>query len=197
MSNQFTNPVVRRFVRRFARQIAYSLAVLILIIPVIIQGSLHKAQATALTVTNLNDSGAGSLRQTITSAAAGDTISFNAGLSGTLTLTSGELTITKTLTINGPGVALLTLSGNGTQRIFTVNYGVTLTLSHLTLANASVSGNGGAINGINTAVINVYDSAFTNNVVTPAATFDNGGGGIFSQGGFVNVVRHGVYEQHF
>ena len=45
-----------------------------------------------LTVTNLNDSGAGSLRQAVFDAntlAGSDTIDFTAGLSGTIVLTSG------------------------------------------------------------------------------------------------------------
>ena len=61
-------------------------------------------------VTNLNDSGPGSLRQAILSAnansPAADTINFQAGLTGTITLTSGELAITDSVTINGPGLSV-------------------------------------------------------------------------------------------
>ena len=49
------------------------------------------ADAAAFNVTNLNDSGAGSLRQAIAdanSAGGADVITFQAGLSGTITLTS-------------------------------------------------------------------------------------------------------------
>ena len=55
-----------------------------------------------ITVTNLHDSGAGSLRSALSNAISGDTITFAQNLAGgTLILTSGELDITKNLTING------------------------------------------------------------------------------------------------
>jgi hypothetical protein len=66
-------------------------------------------------VTNLNDSGPGSLRDAIALANSGDVIVF--GVTGTITLTSGELQITKDLTINGPGPSLLAISGNLAGRV--------------------------------------------------------------------------------
>jgi hypothetical protein len=72
-------------------------------------------------VTNLLDSGPGSLRYEIQLANANpgaDTINFKKGLTGTITLTSGELDITDSLTINGPGTNKLSASGGGTSRVF-------------------------------------------------------------------------------
>jgi hypothetical protein len=85
------------------------------------------AQAATLTVTNTNDSGAGSLRHAVSTAASGDTIVFdlpitdaghNAG-SWTIRLLScggddlvwdgGAIVIDKKLTITGPGADILTL----------------------------------------------------------------------------------------
>ena len=60
-------------------------------------------------VTNLNDAGPGSLRQAILDANATvglpDTIIFQAGLTGTITLAS-QLPITDGVTITGPGAAV-------------------------------------------------------------------------------------------
>jgi hypothetical protein len=64
-------------------------------------GALGAARADTLTVVNLDDSGPGSLRQAIADATPGDTIDF--AVTGTITLTSGELVITNDLTISGPG----------------------------------------------------------------------------------------------
>ena len=68
---------------------------------------------STFTVTNLLDSGPGSLRAAVTAANANpgaDSIDF--APTGTIALTSGELDITDGLTINGPGASALTVSGN-------------------------------------------------------------------------------------
>ena len=90
------------------------------------------AHAATVTVTNTNDSGAGSLRQAVTDAAAtGDTINFNLTYPATITLTSAEITLDKDLTISGPGAKSLTISGNNARRIFTVSAGKNVTITGL------------------------------------------------------------------
>src|SRR5712664_313609 len=57
---------------------------------------------STFTVTNLNDGGAGSLRQAVLDANAhggADQIAFATGLRGTITLTTGQLSITDSVTI--------------------------------------------------------------------------------------------------
>ena len=67
--------------------------------------ALGAPQAAAIEVTNTNDSGAGSLRQALIDAQPDDTITFASGLTGQITLASGQLVIDKSLTITGPGQA--------------------------------------------------------------------------------------------
>src|SRR5262249_33413289 len=78
------------------------------------------------TVLNLADSGPGSLRQAVLDANAHpgpDTIRFAHGLHGIITLTSGELAITHSLDIEGPGAHQLTVSGNHASRVFDISSG--------------------------------------------------------------------------
>lgn len=78
--------------------------------------------AATYTVTNLDDSGPGSLRQAVLDANANPTtphtIEFQSGLTGTIALTSGLIEITSQVTINGPGADHLAVSGNQASRIF-------------------------------------------------------------------------------
>ncbi len=72
------------------------------------------AHATTIVVTNTNDSGSGSLRNALSIANDGDTIDAT-GVSGTITLTSGELQVTHNVTINGPGAATLAVNASPFQ----------------------------------------------------------------------------------
>ena len=99
------------------------------------------AAATA-TVTNTNDSGPGSLRQTIVDAASGDTITFDNSLSGQTIVLSTTLTLDKDLTIDGTMLSTpITLSGNQSVLVLLVKTGVTASLRHFIVAN----GNRGAL----------------------------------------------------
>lgn len=99
-------------------------------------------------VTTIADAGPGSLRNAVAAALPGATITFDPSLAGsTITLTSGEIAIDKTLAIQGPGADQLIISGTGTSRIFDVTDGTaTLSISGVTLANGNATvGRGGAI----------------------------------------------------
>ena len=92
--------------------------------------SSSAASVATFTVTNINDTGAGSLRQAIATAASGDTINFDASLNGqTITLTSGELGINKNLTITGPGA--------NTHRVLVMATPSTTSLSLLTASRCN------------------------------------------------------------
>ena len=68
----------------------------------------------AVTVTNLNDSGDGSLRAAVAATPPGGVVDFAPGLTGTITLTS-KIDVNG-LTISGPGASVLRISGGHTTR---------------------------------------------------------------------------------
>ncbi|MBS1792684.1 MAG: carboxypeptidase regulatory-like domain-containing protein [Acidobacteria bacterium] len=136
--------------------------------------------AAVITVTNTNDSGPGSLRNAVAAAAvSGDTIDFNlAGCPCTITLTGGQITLGKALTISGPGRELLTISGNNASRVFTVSTGGNpnpVTIGDLTIANGRANAEGGAV--LNTSILILNNTAVRNSTTTFIA-----GGGIASFG---------------
>jgi hypothetical protein len=130
------------------------------------------------TVTNLNDAGGGSLRDAIAITPAGGMVDFQAGLSGTITLTSGALDIASNLTIMGRGTNLLTVSGNETSQVFVIEESATVAISGLTIANGSGL-NGGGIQ--NAGTLNLTASIVSGN--TALNTFEGAaGGGIYNTG---------------
>src|SRR6266481_8961339 len=95
-----------------------------------------------INVTSTADSGAGTLRAALASAADGDTIDAS-GVTGTILLTSGELLVTNSVTILGPGPANLAVNGNAAGRVFHVGSGTVVTIAGLTITNGKASGGGG------------------------------------------------------
>ncbi len=136
---------------------------------------------STLTVLNTADSGPGSLRAEIAGARGGDTIAFAPSLTGqTITLTSDELAIAKSLKIQGPGAGQLTISGGGSWRVFEVDGANTnVTLSGLTITQGDgVAGTiddneGGGV--LNFGNLTISNSTLSGNW----ATF---GGGIYNAG---------------
>src|SRR5262249_57460685 len=89
-----------------------------------------------LTGRNALDRGAGSLRGAVAAANANpgpDAIAF--AVTGSIALTSGQLDLTDSVTINGPGASALTVSGNHASRVFAIAGNPTVTIASLTVAN--------------------------------------------------------------
>src|SRR5262245_6495853 len=130
--------------------------------------------AATITVSNTADSGSGSLRAALASAAIGDMIDAT-GVSGKILLTSSTLTVTNSVTILGPGANLLAVDGNNSNLVFYIS-GVTVTISGLTITNGWVpqlGPAGGIVNGGGNLTV-------SNCVISGNSGFF--GGGIFNQG---------------
>lgn len=89
-----------------------------------------------------------SLREVIARVESGATVSFDGSLSGqTIALTSGQLTLDKSLTIDASGLADgITISGDNSSRVFEVTSDEDVTLRHLTIADGSASSSAGILN---------------------------------------------------
>lgn len=165
--------------------------------------------AATFTVTNVSDSGPGSLRQAIldANAAAGDDlIDFDPSVFNTpqmITLTSGELAVRSNgnITINGPGAALLSVSGNNQSRIFGL-YGtpasLTATISNLTIRDGFTNDGGGGISindgtGSNALVtLNLNNAIITNNQAGSGTT----GGGIEVQADGALNISNSIFRNN-
>jgi hypothetical protein len=103
-------------------------------------------RAATLTVTNCNDSGAGSLRRAVSNALSGDTIDMTALTCNRILMGSGWITVAQDdLTLVGRGRFELTLDGNDTVRIFRHTGAGTLRIERMSLANGRYRGRGGCI----------------------------------------------------
>ena len=154
------------------------------------------------TVTNKNDSGAGSLRQAVINSNdrnGADRIIFDSSLSGsTISLTSGRIEIYDDLTIEGLGAENLTIDAGGNSQVFRTVGGfdgliggpgptTDITIKGLTITGGFSSSDGGAI---------IADDSFTSrlnltiedSVITGNRAIRNGGG-IFADKSMFNPIN--------
>lgn len=135
------------------------------------------AEAATFNVTNLDDNGAGSLRQAIVdanNAAGADVVTFQAGLTGTITLTSGQLYLADSVDIQGPGPAALTVSGNNASRVFYV-YSSDALLD-VTISGLTITGGNNIVAG---GIVNLGENLILDDVVVTGNTAAFGGGVAF------------------
>ena len=169
---------------------------------------LDFAPADTFTVTNTQDTGAGSFREALLAAngnAGPDQITFSV----TGVITSQLPSITDDVTITGPGASNLTVSGgtaitaekivqisnltfdNGqapaSANARIINHGI-LTVSHCVFSNnATFNGFGGAI--FNDGNLVLIDTTFSSNKVTSGGGSGAFGGAVYSAAGSVTVMR--------
>jgi uncharacterized repeat protein (TIGR02543 family) len=147
-----------------------------------------QGDATALVVTNLNDSGPGSLRQIISDAAVGDTIVFDPSLSGGTIFLESSLTLSKDVVIDGTSLEIsITISGDTTNdgtgdvRVFYINTGTIGELRSIIVSMGRILGGSGA--GIyNAGQLILSNCTISDNKVTGTDTGTHSGGGIGNSG---------------
>src|SRR5258706_7021024 len=177
----------------------------------LIAGTACVSMATTFTVSNTNDSGAGSLRQAILDANVNnenDVIDFDSvafSTAQTITLSSGQLSIgpdessgtQKSLAITGPGANILTISGNHQSRVISVESRAKATISgvNITAGNgvggADYFGSGGAIL-VKNGSLNIEENTLIlkDSILSGNESLTNGGGGIeaFSTTTIINTT---------
>jgi len=150
------------------------------------------AEAATFTVSNLSDSGAGSLRQAILDAngtPGADQVTFGSSLSGQITLASQLPNITDPLDVAGPGADRLTVSGNFNSRIFYIYptvHGTPVTISGLTLTAGKASSSD-PVGGRGGAIFSKYAKLTVDRAVISNSTADSSGGGIESANASLTV----------
>ncbi|HSU52918.1 MAG TPA: hypothetical protein VLT36_02525 [Candidatus Dormibacteraeota bacterium] len=174
----------------------YSKSCAFLALTLTLAAAAPQAFSVSLTVTNLADSGAGTLRDRLAAALPGDTIQI--GLSGTITLNS-ELVLFKSLRINGPTANSLRISGNNHSRVFNITSG-SAQIYNLTIADGRIAGttgpaglngenvSGGGIRVANGATLDLGNCILTNNLDLggqggPASLSGPAGNGGYGYGG--------------
>jgi hypothetical protein len=151
-----------------------------------------------LVVTNSNNGGAGSLRQTISSANPGDTIVFDPSVRGVIVLDTpgspglgGELLIDKDLLINGPGANVLRIrqERNTEDRVFHISAG------HVSISGLSISGGDDTSSNFGGGGV-LIDSGATlslgNCMITGNTSSNSGGAGGIQNFGTLNLSNSAV-----
>ncbi len=140
-----------------------------------------------------------SLREAIAAAASGDTIVFSDlfNTPQTITLIKGQIEITESLTITGPGSGLLSISGNNAGRIFLVQVSgrvVALSGMHLRNARNITSSSGGAI-AIANGSLTLTELVFRDNYVRfDGSTIIGAGSAIFAFQSNVVISNFSFYN---
>ncbi|MCP4305376.1 MAG: family 16 glycosylhydrolase [bacterium] len=149
---------------------------------------------TDLVVTNLDDSGPGSLREALSLIADDGAITFDPGLAGgTLTLTTGQLTIGRSVTVDASAAPGVVVSGGNASRVFQVDGGAVVGMNDLAIADGAGAPQGGGV--LNYGTLNLDRVVVRDNTETSATgpNFDLGGGGIYNgDGATLNITESSV-----
>jgi hypothetical protein len=157
-------------------------------------GSATSQVAASYDVTNLNDSGAGSLRQAlleVNSDSGGDQITFAPGLQGAIVLTSSPLSITANMTIAAPGANQIAVSGDNATRVFDIATGVTAEVDGLTITDGMAEEGGGIQNA---GTLTLSGDVISDSLATDTGVL--GGGGILNLAGATLVLTNSTLSNN-
>jgi CSLREA domain-containing protein len=112
---------------------------------------------------------------------------LHTGVTGTITLTNGELVITNDLTITGPGATNLTVSGNNSSRVFRLTSAQNVNIGGLTITRGNSAGGGGNDGG---GGIFSWGPNLLVRYCTVSGNYSSmSGGGIYCLGGAMTVLE--------
>jgi hypothetical protein len=117
-------------------------------------------------------------------------IRFASGVRGTITLTSGVLSITDDLTIHGLGEKRLTVSGNNASRVFEINGGAGVAIERLTITRGRADAGGRILNDGGSLTLSRV--VLSDNRAVPSVGAADGGG-IHNRNGAILSIRHSTF----
>ena len=139
-----------------------------------------------------------SLREALNAANAAvgaNTIKFAANVTGTITLTLGELQITDAVTITGPGARVLSVDANLASRVLTIastSQGTPVAISGLTLTRGQATGSGGGILSSSSVVVTLTNCTISDcsavGFASQSAADPGSGGGVYNGFGKMTFI---------
>ena len=133
-------------------------------------------------MTNLDNSGDGSLREAVADIADGGTITFDPALAGGTVNLFGPITVNRDMTIDAGDAPGIALDGQATDRVLIVEAGATASVAHLTMTNGfGFQLAGCVLNNGNLTLDHVTVTGCL--MTTDAGDFWQGGGGIYNGAG--------------
>ena len=138
----------------------------------------------AIVITSAADSGPDTLRQALLDVCASGLITFDFDQPTTIVLTSGQLVVGQSVTIDGATSPGVTVSGNHQQRVFKIQAGRAVTMRNLTIRDGYAAIGGGVVNA---GILTLNHVILAGNAA--AGSGNNRGGAIFNDAGG-NLTLH-------
>ncbi len=180
-----------------AQRIALKTALVTGILALLLAGTA--AAAPKIVVQNGNDSGSGSLRKAIEEVDPGGTIVIPASV-GEISLTSGQLEIFNSMTIEGAGPGQTTISAGRHSRVIIIKGSPTVTIEGVQIAEGKLDfpGQGVAGAGVDQTGgnVTVADSLIDENEIETGSTGFPYGAGIASSGATSLTLRDTVVSDN-